>query len=157
TPIAAAAGSQPIYLRLPLLARSPAQRAVLIARLRRAGIGAGRLYGHTLAEILRRPFPAALLGPTAVNLSDDFPGATEIAQRLLTLPTHPYMRESDLALMRMEIGDQRRGEGEKGRRGEGQKCKGQSAEYKVRRGGEGEKRRRGSGEFSSSTHPISDL
>ena len=107
TPIAAAAGSQPIYLRLPLLARSPAQRAELIARLRRAGIGAGRLYGHTLAEILRRPFPAALPGPTAVNLGDDFPGATEIAQRLLTLPTHPYVQENDLALMRMEIGDWR--------------------------------------------------
>ncbi|MFZ1404520.1 MAG: hypothetical protein WAW03_15600, partial [Anaerolineae bacterium] len=81
-------------------------------------------------------------GPTAVNLSDDFPGATEIAQRLLTLPTHPYMRESDLALVRMEIGDQRRGEGEKGGRAEVQraKCRVQSEERGRR--GEAEKGKR---------------
>lgn len=104
TPIAAAAGSQPIYLRLPLLARNQAQRAELIARLRRAGIGAGRLYGHTLAEILRGPLRAGLPGPGAVNLDDDFPGATEIAQRLLTLPTHPYVQERDIEAMLAVLG-----------------------------------------------------
>ncbi len=99
TPIAPLAGAPPIYVRLPLLARDQAQREELVARLRRAGIGAGRLYGQTLAEILRRPFPAARPGPGGVNLGDDFPGATEIAQRLLTLPTHPTVQEEDIETM----------------------------------------------------------
>jgi len=101
TPIAPMAGAPPIYVRLPLLARDHAQREELVARLRRAGIGAGRLYGQTLADILRR-LPSS--GSTAARLqaagaAADFPGATEIAQRLLTLPTHPYVQEKDLEVM----------------------------------------------------------
>ncbi len=87
TPIAAQAGTQPIYVRLPLLARDQAQRNDLLARLRRAGVGAGRLYGRTLAD-----------GPGLVS-PGYFPGATEIAQRLLTLPTHPYVQADDIEAM----------------------------------------------------------
>ena len=100
TPIAPMAGTQPIYVRLPLMARDHAQREDLVARLRGAGIGAGRLYGKTLAEILRRtssglPAAALLQGAGAT----DFPGATEIAGCLLTLPTNPYVQEKDLEVM----------------------------------------------------------
>ncbi len=101
TPIAPMTGAPPIYVRLPLLARDHAQREELVARLRRAGIGAGRLYGHTLADILRR-LPSS--GSTAAlsqaaGTAADFPGATEMARRLLTLPTHPYVQEKDLEVM----------------------------------------------------------
>ena len=101
TPIAPIAGAPPIYVRLPLLARDHARREELVARLRRAGIGAGRLYGQTLAEILRRA-PSSLPAPSfaqSTGAAADFPGATEIAQRLLTLPTHPYVQEEDIEAM----------------------------------------------------------
>jgi len=101
TPIAPLAGAQPIYVRLPLLARDQAQREDLVVRLRRAGIGAGRLYGQTLAEILRHAptDPHAPAFSQSTGAAADFPGATEIAQRLLTLPTHPYVQENDLEVM----------------------------------------------------------
>jgi dTDP-4-amino-4,6-dideoxygalactose transaminase len=86
-PIAVPPGARPIYVRLPLLARDQAQRDELVMRLRRAGIGAGRLYGQTLAE-----------GSHAAA-GGDFPGATGLAQRLLTLPTHPYVQEEDIEAM----------------------------------------------------------
>ena len=88
-------------MRLPLLARDQAQREDLVVRLRRAGIGAGRLYGQTLAEILRHAptDPHAPAFSQSTGAAADFPGATEIAQRLLTLPTHPYVQENDLEVM----------------------------------------------------------
>jgi len=76
-------GSDPAYLRLPLLARNKQMRDSLHSAFWRAGIGAGKMYGRTLGEI----FPELAHFPT--------PGASEVAERLLTLPTHHFMAEHD--------------------------------------------------------------
>jgi len=80
-----ASGAEPIYLRLPVLVANETLREELFQRLWAAGIGVGRMYGRTLAEFL----PALDQGP--------YPGAQQIAQRLLTLPTHHYVTDRDMA------------------------------------------------------------
>jgi dTDP-4-amino-4,6-dideoxygalactose transaminase len=76
-------GSDPAYLRLPLLATDKRRRDSLHSAFWRAGIGAGKMYGRTLGEI----FPELAHFAT--------PGALELAARLLTLPTHHFMSERD--------------------------------------------------------------
>jgi perosamine synthetase len=78
-----------IYLRFPLLARDETARDVWLAALQREGMGAGKMYGVTLAE----RFPRLGLAPS------DFPGAWELARRLFTLPTHHYVTAADRARM----------------------------------------------------------
>lgn len=73
-----------IYLRLPLLVNDQAQRDRLYAQLWSAGIGVGRMYQRTLSEI----FPQLNCG--------QYPGAQQIAQGLLTLPTHHFVTERDM-------------------------------------------------------------
>ena len=77
--------AQPIYLRLPVLVASAALREELFQQLWAAGIGVGRMYGRTLAEFF----------PTLAN--KPYPGAEQIARRLLTLPTHHYVTDPDIA------------------------------------------------------------
>ncbi len=74
----------PIYLRLPILVTSHALREQLFGALWAAGIGVGRMYGRTLAEI----FPSLNVG--------SYPGADAIAQQLLTLPTHHFVTAQDI-------------------------------------------------------------
>jgi dTDP-4-amino-4,6-dideoxygalactose transaminase len=76
-----------IFLRLPLLAESEGVRDALFAEMWAAGIGAGRLYEKTLAEIFTPDDAAA------------YEGATSFARRLLTLPTHYQVSERDIELM----------------------------------------------------------
>ena len=76
--------AMPIYLRLPVLVATEALREQLFQRLWAAGIGVGRMYGRTLAEF----FPTLNLAP--------YPGAQQIARRLLTLPTHHFVRPHDI-------------------------------------------------------------
>ncbi len=77
------------YLRLPLLARSSQLRRKAILALNRAGIGASTMYPTTIREIpgIERHF---------VGNTDTFPGAAILADRLFTLPTHPYVSRKDL-------------------------------------------------------------
>lgn len=103
TPIEPLAGAQAIYLRLPLLARNAAQRDDLWRRLRRAGIGAGRFYRQTLAQAL----PAAGWRLAQPAVPADFAGANELASRLLTLPTHPYVQARELERMLRTLNDAR--------------------------------------------------
>ncbi len=77
--------AEPIYLRLPVLVRDEARCAVIYQRLWDAGIGVGRMYRQPLAAI----FPD--LGPV------DAPGAELVARSLLTLPTHHYLTDDDVA------------------------------------------------------------
>lgn len=79
-----AAQADPIYLRLPLLAATPAQADQMAQALNRAGIGAGRVYRRTLAEF----FPDVAAPP--------LPGSTQIARTLLTLPTNHHLIPADL-------------------------------------------------------------
>ncbi len=81
-----APGSEPIFLRLPLLADSAAMREALFEQLWSAGIGVGRMYERPLAQI----FPQD---------SKRFPGAESFAARLLTLPTHYHVSDRDVDLI----------------------------------------------------------
>lgn len=77
-------GDEAIYLRFPLLVDDPARRDQLYTQLWAAGIGVGRMYQRTLAEI----FPQLNHGP--------YPGAQQVAQGLLTLPTHHFVTDRDM-------------------------------------------------------------
>jgi dTDP-4-amino-4,6-dideoxygalactose transaminase len=88
---------QPIYLRLPMLARDEASRDRIVATLQAHGIGAGKMYGRSLPE----RYPQLGIAPQA------FPGAVAVARRLLTLPTHHYMTGAEqrltVALIRSQL------------------------------------------------------
>jgi dTDP-4-amino-4,6-dideoxygalactose transaminase len=76
-------GSAPRHercLRLPLLAAERAQRDRIVATLRRQGLGASPLYAVAMDRIENIPAAVSAQGP--------FPNATELADRLFTLPTH---------------------------------------------------------------------
>ncbi|MGH8202868.1 MAG: DegT/DnrJ/EryC1/StrS family aminotransferase [Steroidobacteraceae bacterium] len=67
-------------LRLPLLAPNRAARDTLVDNLTRAGLGASRFYGCDLTAVAGIPEIVKCQGP--------FPNASELADRLFTLPTH---------------------------------------------------------------------
>jgi dTDP-4-amino-4,6-dideoxygalactose transaminase len=77
---------QPSFLRLPVLASSPAERERALHALQAAGVGAGRLYPRSLPELFK-------------DVRGSYPGAACTAASILTLPTHPRLREDDLARM----------------------------------------------------------
>jgi dTDP-4-amino-4,6-dideoxygalactose transaminase len=74
----------PIYLRLPVMATSKALRERLFWQLQRAGVGAGRMYGKTIAGYF----------PHLASVA--YPGAQTVADCLLTLPTHHYLTADDI-------------------------------------------------------------
>jgi dTDP-4-amino-4,6-dideoxygalactose transaminase len=79
--------TEPIYLRLPLIAKNEQQRRRLFKNLWADGIGVGRMYKRTLPAI----FPGHSEG--------SFPGAEIVAKNLLTLPTHHYVTPADIHRM----------------------------------------------------------
>jgi dTDP-4-amino-4,6-dideoxygalactose transaminase len=81
--------SCPAYLRLPLLTPNKGWRERAIAALRRQGIVASNMYPSTIRQI-------AGIEKHLASTADDFPGAQEVVERLLALPSHPYLRENDL-------------------------------------------------------------
>jgi dTDP-4-amino-4,6-dideoxygalactose transaminase len=83
---------EPTYVRFPVIARDRATRDRTVARLRAAGIGASAFYPSAVCDIPGIEKHMALA---------DFhrPQAESIAQRLLTLPTHPSVRHVDLERM----------------------------------------------------------
>ena len=87
-----ASGSEPIYVRFPVIARNASIRSCALARLRAAGIGASAFYPTAICDI-----PAI----SRYMASDQFhrPRAEEMARRLLTLPTHPFVSRRDLDRM----------------------------------------------------------
>jgi perosamine synthetase len=84
--------SQPAYIRFPVIARDRAARDEAVSRMRGAGIGAGPFYPEAVCDI-------AGIGPHMAT--DDFhrPRAEDLARRLFTLPTHPFVGEGDLDRM----------------------------------------------------------
>jgi perosamine synthetase len=80
--------ASPIYLRFPVLARDRASRDAIVAALQRAGIGASGSYPASLADI------AALRPHLAGAVDAD--GGRFVADRIITLPTHPYVTETDV-------------------------------------------------------------
>ncbi|MDX1415447.1 MAG: DegT/DnrJ/EryC1/StrS family aminotransferase [Candidatus Promineifilaceae bacterium] len=79
--------ADPIYLRFPIITESEQQREQLFAKLWSEGIGAGRLYEASLPSI----YP--------MYATKSYPGAEAVAGRLITLPTHHFVTESDLQVM----------------------------------------------------------
>jgi dTDP-4-amino-4,6-dideoxygalactose transaminase len=67
-------------LRLPLLAPDSIARDALVRQLNRHGLGSSPMYGVALHELPDIPDSVRSQGP--------FPGATELARKLFTLPTH---------------------------------------------------------------------
>ena len=81
--------ARPVYARLPVLLNEPERRRSLVTALRRAGIGASESYPATLLDL------APLAGH--VNLEQSHAeGARRLAERIVTLPTHPYVQQRHL-------------------------------------------------------------
>jgi perosamine synthetase len=81
--------SCPNYLRLPLLTQDKAWRERAIAALRRQGIVASNMYPLTIRQI-------AGIEKYLASPAGDFPGAQEVVEKLLTLPTHSYLKHNDI-------------------------------------------------------------
>jgi dTDP-4-amino-4,6-dideoxygalactose transaminase len=95
-------GSRPVYLRFPILVRDGAYRSHLLRQLRNAGIGASPSYPTSVGDI-----PG--IEPYLARRQEACPGAREIAERILTLPTHPGVTPRDIEVMVAIIrGDQGR-------------------------------------------------
>lgn len=82
-------GSEPAFLRFPVLTSGPEHQQALIAALNRAGIGATGSYPTSLADV--PALAAHLIGGRAEAVN----GAS-VAARIVTLPTHPYVARADL-------------------------------------------------------------
>jgi perosamine synthetase len=86
------AGTDPVYLRFPILTRNAAHRTRLLARLREAGISASASYPTPIGDI---PGIARYLAPDQKAC----PAASSVASRILTLPTHPWVTPRDVQEM----------------------------------------------------------
>jgi dTDP-4-amino-4,6-dideoxygalactose transaminase len=86
------ADSQPTFIRFPVIAPDEDTRNRAVGRLRRAGIGATSFYPSAICDIP---------GIADHMSANDFhrPQAESLARRLLTLPTHPFVRRDDLNRM----------------------------------------------------------
>lgn len=82
--------ARPVYLRLPVLCASAAARDAAIHALNRAGIGATSSYPASLADV-------AELKPHLADGAPPARGGRDIAARILTLPTHPYVSSRAIA------------------------------------------------------------
>jgi dTDP-4-amino-4,6-dideoxygalactose transaminase len=83
-----APGVRPAYLRLPLLLENREARDRALQRLNRAGIGATGSYPSSIADV------PALRGVLRGD-DRDACGGREVAARILTLPTHPFVSIAD--------------------------------------------------------------
>jgi dTDP-4-amino-4,6-dideoxygalactose transaminase len=89
-PISVTSQANPVYLRFPILVEADRRDAV-VAALRGAGIGATASYPTSIADIpeLR----------THLKRHDHAAGGRDLAKRIVTLPTHPYVTAEDLDRM----------------------------------------------------------
>lgn len=87
TPIAPAEGAAPVYLRLPLMAPNEGTRRMLMSRLNAAGIGATGSYPQSIAEIAEIQKASGTRRIVA---------AIDVARRIVTLPTHPFVSDADI-------------------------------------------------------------
>jgi perosamine synthetase len=82
------APAKPVYLRFPILFPEIKVRRRVFWILNRRRLGVSRSYPTPLNEIsgFRR----------YLSDDEDYPGAKFVAERILTLPTHPYVTENDI-------------------------------------------------------------
>jgi len=88
-PVALVKGAEPVFVRLPMLAATPQLREAFLEALNAAGIGATGSYPAAIVDIpeLRERLDQRDL---------ECPGASSVAARILTLPTHPFMQLKDI-------------------------------------------------------------
>jgi perosamine synthetase len=79
---------EPAFLRLPILVEDLAMREEIYKDLLKAGIGVSKMYPLALDQI--PPLRPYLTGETS-----QFPNARFAASHILTLPTHPYLKNGD--------------------------------------------------------------
>ena len=92
TPIKASPEAYAVYVRLPILARDKHSRDILIKALNANGIGATTSYPSAVVDIPE-------LQPRLLEEDLDAPGSCQVAERILTLPTHPLVGFPDIAHM----------------------------------------------------------
>jgi len=83
----AASGVRSVYLRFPILFESKEDRERVLLLLTKGRLGASRSYPAPLDQI--PGFRKSLIGDCEI------PNARWVADRILTLPTHRYVREED--------------------------------------------------------------
>jgi perosamine synthetase len=87
-PIRPTAGTEPVYLRLPILIADPVARDEALERLTAAGIGASGSYPASIGDI---PELQTLFAGTA-----DVATGRRVARQIVTLPTHAFVTASDV-------------------------------------------------------------
>jgi len=95
--IALPAEATPVYLRFPILVQDAVKRSKLIEALEQAGIGATISYPQCLKNLPDIQFEL-------VNAAEPMPGGREVAACIVTLPTHAYVLQKDIAKMAQVIG-----------------------------------------------------
>ena len=90
-PVKPAAGATAVYLRLPVMCATPELRDAALAALIHTG-GASASYPESLADVRE-------LQPHLANPGARAEGGRLVARRILTLPTHPFVRASDIQLI----------------------------------------------------------
>ncbi len=79
-------GSEPAYLRFPIVVRDTHVKKEILDGLRAKGINASDMYTGASYVALRN----------FASRPSDCPRAEYLADRMIDLPTHPYMRARDL-------------------------------------------------------------
>jgi dTDP-4-amino-4,6-dideoxygalactose transaminase len=80
----------PVYLRLPVLFSNGPARDAALQELTAAGIGASGSYPGSLVDVPQ-------LRSAIVNPADSASGGRQVARRIATLPTHPFVTSKDVA------------------------------------------------------------
>ena len=80
-------GAEPVFNHLPVVFKTPASIEPIRIALWRKGIDTARMYERPIHHIYDLGYGVE---------RDPFPSATYVAERVVTLPTHPYLGEKDL-------------------------------------------------------------
>lgn len=85
--------SVPVYLRFPLLLENPGKRHDLVQMLDGIGVGATASYPAAVVDIPE-------VREHLVRDNFDTPAARDVASRIVTLPTHPYVTSKHIDRIR---------------------------------------------------------
>lgn len=80
----------PVFLRFPILVHDKVIRELIIRKLNAQGIGATKSYPSPITDI------EEIKG---IVKRDSGNGGKQIAEQIITLPTHPFVKEKDLKTM----------------------------------------------------------
>lgn len=85
-------GWRVVFNQFPIIVHDTLKRDILIERVLKAGIEATTLYDKPIHRIYEDDFQSQIKSGT----DDPFPNATFMAERLLLIPTHPFIGKKDL-------------------------------------------------------------